>query len=325
MKILVIGGTKFVGKAIVESALAHGHDVTMLNRGQTNPDLFPSVTRLTGDREGDLSMLDGQTWDAVIDTCGYVPRVVRHSAEKLRDQVGLYCFISTISVYEQSTERYRDEDAAFDTMEDPTSEDVGKFYGPLKVLCEEVVNEVYGDRALNVRPGLIVGPYDPTNRFTYWVTRIADGGKVMVPGKYDQPVQFIDVRDLAEFTIHLIEQNITGTYNATGPDGGMPLGELFDTIKTVTGSSAEFVRVDEETLLAHEVGVFREVPLWLPADLANGILSLNVQRGITNGLTFRPLPETIQATLDWARGADYVQGPAGLSPEREQELLAAVD
>lgn len=326
MRILVIGGTKFVGRAIVETALERGHDVSMLNRGQTNPDLFPSVERFTGDRETQLDVLGNGKWDAVIDTCGYVPRVVRLSAEYLKDRIKTYCFISTISVYDApNTPFYENEDAPLGTMPDETTEEItGETYGPLKVLCENVVNELYGDNALNIRPGLINGPHDPTNRFTYWVTRLARGGDVLVPAPRNQPVQVIDARDLAAFTITLLENDTHGTFHATGPDGGVTFAHVIGEIQRQVGNEANLIYVPEKFLLEQEVGPWVELPLWMP-DEGGGyrIMSLDIRRALDAGLTLRPLAETIRDTLDWAESPDYVQGNAGLAPEREKELLEA--
>ncbi|MBZ0302858.1 MAG: NAD-dependent epimerase/dehydratase family protein, partial [Anaerolineae bacterium] len=227
MKILLLGGPKFLGRAVIDAALAAGHTVTMFNRGQTNPDLYPQVEKLYGDRDGQLDPLRGRSWDAVIDTCGYVPRVVRQSAELLAEAVGRYVFISTISVYEDIVGS--SEDSALAVLEDETTEEVSGAYGGLKVLCERVVQGVYGDRALIIRPGLIVGPHDPTDRFTYWVTRTARGGRMLVPAASDYPMQVIDVRDLAEWTVRMVEGDMPGVYNATGPAEPLTMGEMLDT------------------------------------------------------------------------------------------------
>lgn len=329
MRILIIGGTRFVGRALVESALAHGHDLTLFNRGKTNPDLFPQVANITGDRDGGLDALGTQqTWDAVIDTVGYVPRVVRQSVDALRDRVGRYAFISTISVYDQDKlPADADENAPLSILDDPTVEQItGETYGGLKVLCEQTVSEVYGDRALLLRPGLIVGPHDPTNRFTYWVRRLAQGGDVLAPPDPEQPVQFIDARDLAEFTIHALEQAYSGDYNLTGPDYPLTLQQLFSTCLDVANSRADLHWAPAEFLEKHEVTPWSELPLYFPGQqAAKRFFSINVQKAIDAGLRFSPLPQTVRDTLDWLRNLPGdPPGDAGLSPEREKALLQAL-
>ncbi|MEO8396727.1 MAG: NAD-dependent epimerase/dehydratase family protein, partial [Chloroflexota bacterium] len=219
MKILVIGGTRFVGRHFVEAALANGHEITLFNRGQSNADLFPNVANIQGDRtiDADLAALKGQHWDAVLDTCGYAPSIVRKTAELLKDAVDIYLFVSTISVYDEIMQPNADENAALQTLKDPTVEEVtDETYGGLKVLCEQVVDEIYGDRALQVRPGMIVGPFDPSDRYTYWDVRAAHGGEILAPGVPDRPVQMIDGRDLGKFMLLLLEQKTVGIFNATG-------------------------------------------------------------------------------------------------------------
>lgn len=218
MDILIIGGTRFVGRALVDVAQARGHTVTLFNRGKTNPDVYPNVETIVGDRETDLDKLEGHTWDAVIDTCGYVPRIVKLSAEALKDKAKHYTFISSISVYPVVGAPNRDEESELLTMEDETVEEItNETYGPLKVLCEQAVQDAFPDGTLIIRPGLIVGPHDPTNRFTYWVTRTAKGGDAIAPSA-EQPMQFVDARDLAEFTIKQVEAGVCDVYNVTGPE-----------------------------------------------------------------------------------------------------------
>ena len=238
MKILLIGGTRFLGRHPVTSARARGHEITLFNRGKTNPDLFSRVKTIRGDREKDLDQLSGQ-WDAVIDTCGYVPRVVNLSAEALKERVQQYVFISSISVYSDFSKIGINESSDLGTLSDESVEEItGETYGPLKVLCEKAVQEVFGARALIVRPGLIVGPHDSTDRFTYWPVRINQGGDILTPERPDVLTQFIDARDLADFTIRLIEQNVSGVFNATG--NPMTLNTLFETCKRVSKSNATF-------------------------------------------------------------------------------------
>ena len=217
MRILIIGGTRFLGRHLVEAALDRRHEVTLFNRGKSNPDLFPQLETILGDREHDVNNLQGRIWDAVIDVAGYLPRILRLSAEVLEPNVRRYVFISTISVYENFSKAGIDESYPVGKLADETVEEItGETYGPLKALCEQVVHDIYGERALIVRPGLIVGPHDPTDRFTYWPVRVARGGDVLAPQSPDVATQIIDVRDLAEFIIKLTEENALGVYNATG-------------------------------------------------------------------------------------------------------------
>ena len=323
MKLLVIGGTRFLGRAIVAEALADGHEITLFNRGQSNPDLYTEVETLVGDRDGGLDVLNGRSWDAVIDTCGYAPRLVRDSATKLKDAVEHYTFISSLSVYSDTAKAGQDESGALGTIEDETVEEItGETYGPLKVLCEQVVTEVMGtERALNVRAGLIVGPHDLSDRFTYWPARVARGGEVLAPGSPDSGVQFVDVRDLAAWTVHATEAKLPGPYNATGSATRLTMGEVLQTCQEASGSEARFTWVSEAFLLENEVGAYVEIPLWVPAEYA-GFDSFNCRKAIQAGLTFRPLAETVRDTLTWqaTRPADY-EWRGGLTPEREAELL----
>lgn len=324
MKLLVIGGTRFLGRAIVNNALEAGHEVTLFNRGQSNPDLYSSkVETLIGDRDGGLDVLDGRSWDAVIDTCGYFPRLVRDSAEKLKDVVEHYTFISTLSVYSDAAQIGQDESGTLGTIEDETVEEItGETYGPLKVLCEQAASEVMGaERALHVRAGLIVGPYDLSDRFTYWPARVAKGGEVLAPDSPDKQVQFIDVRDLAAWTVQATEAKLHDPYNATGPNGRLTLGEILQTCRDESGSDAKFTWVSEAFLLENEVGAYVEMPLWVPAEYA-GFDTFNCQKAIDAGMKFRLLAETVRDTLAWqaTRPADY-QWRGGLAPEREAELL----
>lgn len=324
MKLLVIGGTRFLGRAIVNDALAAGHEVTLFNRGQSNPDLYSgAVETLIGDRDGGLGVLNGRSFDAVIDTCGYVPRLVRDSAEKLKDAVGHYTFISTLSVYSDAGTVGQDESGVLGTIEDETVEEVtGETYGPLKVLCEQAIEDVMGaERVLHVRAGLIVGPHDLSDRFTYWPARVARGGEVLAPDAPERGVQFVDVRDLAAWTVQATEAKRHGPYNATGPNGRLTIGEVLDTCKEISGSDATFTWVSEPFLLENEVGAYVEMPLWVPAEFAS-FETFNCQKAIAAGLKFRPLLETVRDTLAWqaTRPADY-QWRGGLTPEREAELL----
>lgn len=324
MDVLILGGTVFLGRHLVEAALGRGHRVTLFNRGIHNPELFPDVEKIKGDRDGDLSSLEGRRWDAAIDTCGYVPRVVRASAGLLSDAVDHYTFVSSISVYSDDITPGADEDAPVQELSDPTVEEVtGETYGGLKALCEMAAEEEMPGRVFNVRPGLISGPHDPTDRFTYWPRRIYAGGEVLVPDRPERRVQFIDVRDLAAWIIEMAQEQQTGTYNATGPDYELTMGRFLEECGAVGGGGSEFVWVSEDFLLEREVEPFTELPLWVPREDA-AMLAVDCGRAITAGLAFRSLPETVKDVLEWdrARSAD-TEPAAGLRPEKERELLRA--
>jgi 2'-hydroxyisoflavone reductase len=263
MKLLVLGGTKFLGRHAVAAALDDGHDVTIFTRGQTNPELFPEVEHLHGNRDGDLDVLHGGAWDGVIDASGYVPRVVRQSAELLRDRVGRYVFVSSISVYADFSRPITDATPVAE-LEDPATEEVTEHYGALKAACERVVEENYDDRSARVRAGLIVGPYDPTDRFTYWPRRIAAGGDVLAPGDPASPVQFVDARDLGAWLVKLALRGPGGDFDATGPTEPLTLGELFERARAAIGSDASFVWTDSQRIREAEVQPWTELPLWLP-------------------------------------------------------------
>ncbi|HEX6385218.1 MAG TPA: SDR family oxidoreductase [Anaerolineae bacterium] len=324
MKLLILGGTRFLGRALVEAAQSAGHEVTLFNRGQSNPDLFPGLEQLRGDRDGGLDALQGRRWDAVIDTCGYVPRVVRASAELLAGAVDHYTFISSLSVYADPTIVGMDESAPVGTLADETTEEItGETYGPLKVLCEKAATEAMNGRALIVRSGLIVGRHDPTDRFSYWPYRVARGGEVLAPGQPDDPVQIIDVRDIAEWTLRATEARLAGPYNVTGPDYRLTMEDVLQTCREVSGSNAYFTWVSDAFLLEHDVAAYTEMPLWIPAEYP-GFDRFDVSKALRDGLTFRPLEQTVHDTLDWlaTRPADW-QWRGGLTPEREAELLRA--
>ena len=314
MKLLLLGGPLFLGRAVTEAALARGHELTFFNRGRTNPELYPEVERLVGDRGGNLGVLQSRDWDAVIDTCGYLPSVVRASAEALASS-GLYCFVSSISVYADFSVPV-DEDSPVAALGDlPEDEVTNESYGPLKALCERAVVDVFADRALVVRPGLITGPHDPTGRFTYWPHRIARGGEVLAPAPPTNATQSIDVRDLGEWIVSLCERSVTGVYNATHP--GVSWDELLETCRDVAGASAEITWVAPDFLVEHEVGEWMELPLWIVDPALAYADRVAVQRALDEGLTFRPLAETVRGALDHAATTEA----AGLTPEREAALL----
>ena len=325
MNILIIGGTVFLGRHLVDAALARRHSVTLFNRGQHNPDLFPNVEKLRGNRDGDLDALKGRRWDAAIDTCGFIPRIVRASAELLANSVDHYAFISSISALSDLSQSDQDESAPVGKLKEGDSgEQVTEdSYGPLKALCEEAVEQAMPNRALIIRPGLIVGPHDPTDRFTYWPHRIAQGGEVLAPGDPNRPVQIIDARDLAEWNIRLIEAKTTGVFNATGPDYALTMGQVLEESKRVSGSDAHFTWIDEQFLLDSNVGSWIEMPLWIPEkENAPGLFAINCRKAMAAGLTFRPLADSIRDTLSWdATRPANVERRAGMKPEREAELL----
>jgi 2'-hydroxyisoflavone reductase len=326
VRILILGGTLFLGRALVEAALARGHDIALFNRGKRDPGLFPEVENLRGDRDGDLTAIKGRSWDVTIDTCGYVPRIVRASAGLLSGAVERYVFISSISVYPDLSIRGVDEGAAVGALEDPTVEKVdGETYGPLKALCEAAAEEALPGRVLNIRPGLIVGPFDPSDRFTYWIERIARGGEVLAPGLRDRVVQVIDVRDLAEWTIRMAESRAAGVYNATGPDSLLTLGEILDTSRAVIGSDARFTWVSEEFLSGMKVVPWTEIPVWVPDEPDSiGLFTVDCRKALSAGLTFRSIEQTVRDTVAWCRTLPGDRARrAGLAPEREAEILAS--
>src|SRR5215217_2925629 len=322
MDVLILGGTGFLGRHLVEAALADGHRPTLFNRGLTEPGLFPEVEKIEGDRDGDLSPLLRRRWDAVIDTCGYVPRTVRASAGLLAGAVDHYTFVSSISVYPDAISPGADEEAPVQELPDPTVEEVtGETYGGLKALCERAAEEMMPGRVLNVRPGLISGPHDPTDRFTYWPRRIAAGGEVLAPDRPERQVQYIDVRDLAGWIVKMSAEQQTGTYNATGPAYELRMGKLLEECETV-GGEAQIVWVSEEFLEENGVEPFTEMPLWVPREYA-GMMEVDCGRAIAAGLTFRPVSETKRDTLEWDSKREKADLAAGLKPERERELLSA--
>ncbi len=324
MNLLILGGTVFLGRHTVEAALARGHEVTLFNRGQHGPELFPDVEKLRGNRDGDLSALEGRRWDAVIDPSGYVPRLVTDSARLLAGAVEHYTFVSSLSAYASFAKPNQNEDAPLATMDDPTIEEItGDTYGPLKVLSEQAAQAAMPGRVAVIRPGLIVGPHDPTDRFTYWPVRVAKGGDLLAPAPADYPVEFTDVRDLAEWMVRVAEQRIPGVFNASGPGTPATLGGLLETCQEISHSNASFVWAGEEFLRENEVQPWSQLPLWIGnGPEYDGFSRYDCSRAIGAGLTFRPVAETVAATLGWAqsRPADHTWR-AGLSAEREAELL----
>ena len=316
MRILVIGGTSFVGRHMAQTALDRGHEVTLFNRGKTNPDVLPQAERLTGDRNSDLSALEGRSWDATIDVCAYVPRQTRSLLESLGTRSGHVVFVSTISVYPDSTPSDFNEDAP---LREPAWDDelVMEKYGELKVACEQVAQELVGDRLLVIRPGYVVGPYDPTHRFTYWVERVAEGRAPMATPDTAQPLQCIDARDLAAFTISRLEAGDVTAYNATAPAPAPTFGQVLETIARGVGQSLPEARA---------VGYDERLPLSAPPEFWS-LMTADLSRPVAAGLAWRPLEQTAADTLDWVSKAraDGVYKPregVGMSAADEATLLA---
>jgi 2'-hydroxyisoflavone reductase len=321
VKLLVLGGTRFLGRHLVEAALARGHEPTLFNRGRTAPELFANVEQLRGERDGDLVALRGRSWDAVVDTCGYLPRVVRRSAEALRDSVARYLFVSSISVYADASVAGQDEQSPRATLPRPDCEDVPNHYGALKAACEDEVQRLFGGRAILIRPGLIVGPFDPSGRFTYWVQRVARGGTLLAPPSPEYPVQFIDARDLASWTLDLLERGLSGAFNASGPDHRLTFGAFLEECRRVLNPGARFVWPDAGFLGRHGVAPWSELPLYAGDD-GRGLNEVCLARAHAAGLRLRPLGETCLDTARWAGGAPLPDG-VGLAAGREAELLRA--
>ena len=317
VKLLVIGGTGFLGSHLVEAALQRGHELTLFNRGQHNPTLFPNVEQLHGNRDGELVVLQGHHWDAVIDTCGYVPRVVGASAQAVASLTKHYTFISSISVYADFSKTGIDEYAPVDTLADEHTEEVtNETYGALKALSEQAAEHAMSERTLIIRPGLIVGPGDPTDRFTYWPYRVVQGGEMLTPGDPKQQTQFIDARDLAAWTVRMVEEGKTGTYNATGPNYALAMSRFLDECKTVTNSDTHFTWVSDAFLAKHEV----DLPLYAP-EKYSGARAVNCNKAIAEGLAFRPVADTIRDTLSWK--GKHANLKVGLKTEQERQLLQA--
>jgi 2'-hydroxyisoflavone reductase len=317
VRLLLLGGPKFVGRAVIDAALASGHEVTLFNRGTTGADLYPELERIVGDRDGGLEGLLGRQWDAVVDTSGYVPRIVGASANLLAAAVDHYVFVSSISVYASYAEVV-DEASPLETLAEPGSEEVSEHYGALKALSEREVERAFPARSTLVRAGLIVGPHDPTGRFTYWPHRIARGGDVLVPGPAWRQVQFVDVRDLAAWMVRAAETGLAGPYNVTG---NSTMGAVVDAARRVSAAAARAVEVDDAFLTAQGVGQWMELPLWIDPGTEGWqhFMEVDTSRASAAGLTLRPLDETVSATLAEAELVDGV----GLTPERERELLEA--
>jgi nucleoside-diphosphate-sugar epimerase len=324
VRILVLGGTKFLGIAVVEAALAAGHEVTLANRGVTNPRLFTEQERIRVDLAGELGVLAGRTWDGVVDLDPtQLTRHTRRRAEALREAVGRYVFVSSVSVYSDFSGPLDESSPLYEPPDPEPEEFAEELYGGLKAGSEHALLDVFGTRATVARAGLIIGPRDPTDRFTYWPRRLAEGGDVLAPGDPDAAVQLVDARDLGAWLVRLVEDGVGGVFNATGPAEPLTLGRALERIAAAVGSSSRLVWVDDRPILDAGVKPWMELPLWLPDDPRYAhFMRADISRALAAGLAFRPLEETAQETLAWSREAG-VQRPT-LSRERESEILAAV-
>lgn len=324
LHILVLGGTGFIGPHFVRYAMERGHRLTLFNRGRTNTHLFPEAEKLVGDRNSDLAALEGRRWDAVLDNSGYTPLQVRLSVDLLQNACDQYLFTSTRAVYTDFTAAVMDEDAPAGPQDLPETEWSG--YGPNKALAERIVQEGFGARTLITRPPVIVGPGDRTDRFTYWVDRLDDGGEVLVQGDPDDPIQFVDVRDLAGFYLHLLENSTTGIYNTAGPASAMDTAGLVHGVRAVTATPSTLHWVPWDFLLAQGETPQGSLPFWQPPSgrYLNFGRMIN-RRAIQKGMRFRPLAETAKDTLGWHRGRPAAAQQtlrAGLTRDRERALLA---
>lgn len=320
MEMLVIGGTRFLGRALVDAALGRGHAVTLFNRGKTDPGLYPGLELIKGDRRTDAAKLAGRRYGAVVDVAGMSPDDVMPTVDALSDS-DRYVFISTVSVYADHSGVQTEGDPVLVPRE---ASNPGDAYGAAKAAAENAVTGAFGDRGLVVRPGLIVGPHDPTDRFAYWPRRISRGGRVLAPGGPDYPAQFIDARDLAEWVVRGVEADLFGTFNATGAP--TTLGDVLHCCQEVVSArTSTLTWVSSDTLLRAGVNPWMGVPLWIAASGWEGANAVDITKALATGLTFRPLAETVRDTLAWDLGRG---GPArdreGLTAEREEELLAAL-
>jgi 2'-hydroxyisoflavone reductase len=327
VQILIIGGTRFLGRHIAERALSQGHRVTIFHRGRSMPEGLPGATSIVGDRASDIRSVAG-SYDAIVDTCGFLPRNVAASCAHLRDVTGAatYAFISSVSAYRDGFPADADESTPlWDTGDYDATEVTPDTYGPLKALCERAVLDRFGSRALIVRPGLIVGPYDASDRFTYWVRRVGNGGTVLAPGLPNRRVQIVDARDIADWLVATLEMQIGGTFNVTGPLNPLSFGELVHACAASLESGAEFVWGSQEFLLKHGVEPWTEMPLWIPEAQAGGWDTISAARAVASGLVYRPLRTTILETWRWDRQRDR-EAPlkAGLIAEREAHLLGVL-
>ncbi len=340
LKILVLGGTGLIGPPMVEYAIARGHEVTLFNRGKTKTHLFPELEKLRGDRADDLASIEaqvkaGRRWDAVVDNTASIPRWVTASAGLLAEAADYYLYTSSISAYADSSIPNQDETAPVgqispeDEAKVLTTKDItGENYGPLKARCEAEARKAFStERSCVVRPGLIVGPGDYSDRFTYWPVRVYKGGEVMAPGNPDDPVQFIDARDLGEWNIRLVENGTTGIFNGVGPRSPMSIAGMLYGIRATVDNDISFTWVDADFLEEHEVQPWMHMTVWVPpvGEYA-GFAASNIDRAIEAGLTFRPLADTAVATIEYWNSLDEEKRSkprAGCPAELEEKVLKA--
>ncbi len=325
MKILVLGGTKFVGRHFVEIAIKCGHDVTLFNRGNTNLDLFPEVSKIKGDRLKEIDKIT-DNYDIVLDTSGYFPENLKYVTSHLKNKVGKYIFISSCSVYDhtnQDLESFTESDGTLVNLNIDHTDDTPETYGARKYLCEQEVKKVFPGKHLILRPGLIVGPFDPTYRFPYWADRVSEGGDVLAPGEKDAPLQFIDVRDLVEWTLRVAEEDLTGTYNLTTPHQNLNLEKFLNlTVKTIN-PNAKLKWVSEKKLRDNDVTCWKMLPLWVYKEI-QGFLKVDSSLAIKQGLTFRPIENTILETFKWSKDiykAEFAN--EALSRSKEAKILSS--
>jgi 2'-hydroxyisoflavone reductase len=326
MNLLILGGGVFLGQALLSSALENGHTVTVFNRGQSRQWWPPGVKWIVGDRKEDLHLLMNGQWDAVIDTCGYRPQDVELSCAALFDSCERYVYISSVSAYASFAKPpIRETDRLASIVGHATDKVTGVNYGPLKAECERTVARVYGARSILIRPGLIVGPNDPTGRFSYWPWRIAAGGRVLAPGNPERPIQFIDARDLAAWILQLVAVRASGAFNATGPNDGATFGELLDTCRWICGEEVEVEWADDKFLEREGVQPWTELPLWIPSHDASmrGFHLVDTKRAKGNRLSTRPLAVTLNDILEAGIPVASDKRRAGkLTRQRERDLLA---
>jgi nucleoside-diphosphate-sugar epimerase len=332
-KVLILGGTGFIGPHFVKALMDGGHTITLFNRGKRDPEAHPGVEQLLGDRDGKLEALANRSWDVVIDNSGYYPRVVRQSAELLKPRVPHYVFISSVAVYRDFATPGADENYPRGQLEAGAKEEFsGATYGPFKAACEDVIGEIYGKHATFIRPTYIAGPGDHTDRFTYWPFRFSQGGEMLAPGTPADPMEYIDVRDVANFVRVCVETRATGPFNLIVPPGSTTFGKVLDTSRQVTGADTkvtwapvDFLRA--QGMISNYLERGSPLPLWTPPGAESAGYGLSRSgRAVAKGLTFHPLEQTIRDTLEWqkTRPAENQTLKAGLTPAREAELLKQI-
>ncbi len=326
MNILIIGGTHFLGRHCVLSAIQKGHTVTLFHRGKTNPDIFPDIEHLLGDRRSNTEALANRKWDAVIDTCGYLPADIDNIAERLVGNTHTYMFVSSVSVYKDSAIPNIDENYPVATM--PEGADTSTFaiehYGALKALCEEKAVQRFGEHVINVRPGLIVGEFDPSDRFTYWVRRGAQGGTILIPGGHHYPIQYIDVRDLGDWMTLALENRLSGIYNAVTPPNFTTLSNIVELAAQKAGVSYDFAYPPDDFFEKHKIAPWSQMPVWLPDSMEDyvGFSLTSVEKAVRDGMTFRTPEDTVHHILEWDEKRDKsIPLRAGITAEKEKELL----